>query len=201
MPVRGGVLDAPRSCDSRAALDAFVWRGRPHPRHPRCARHRPQPNVCNPAGAARAPFHTGEPKLSANRGRAGVEDKPLRCGGCGWPACPTAPALPTVRPSRVHHPRIQYRGHSTRTFFTGTPTSFVHPRREGVEALPYGCGKVSGVHPRRRNPSVTALRAATAPLSGEPRGGVRFKHLVRSPTPDGRERAKRTGPRTGPFLR
>ena len=76
MPVRGGVLDAPRSCDSRAALDAFVWRGRPHPRHPRCARHRPQPNVCNPAGAARAPFHTGEPKLSANPRRAGVEARP-----------------------------------------------------------------------------------------------------------------------------
>ena len=136
MPVRGGVLDAPRSCDSRAALDAFVWRGRPHPRHPRCARHRPQPNVCNPAGAARAPFHTGEPKLSAN------------------------------------------------------------PRRAGVEARPYdGLGRFTGnvfaSHPRRRNPSVTALRAATAPLSGEPRGGVRFKHLVRSPTPDGRERAKK----------
>ena len=37
-PVRGGVLDAPRSRDCRAALDASVWLDRWHPRHPRCFR-------------------------------------------------------------------------------------------------------------------------------------------------------------------
>ena len=37
-PVRGGVLDAPRSHDRRASLDATVWLGRFCPRHPRCAR-------------------------------------------------------------------------------------------------------------------------------------------------------------------
>ena len=37
-PVRGGVLDAPRSCDRRADLYAPVRRDQPHPRHPRCAR-------------------------------------------------------------------------------------------------------------------------------------------------------------------
>ena len=200
MPVRGGVLDAPRSRDRRASLGAAARLDRLHPRRHGVPTSRPPPSECNPAGTARAPFY-GRTNVIRSPTPGGRGSPPLRCGGCGWPACTTAPALPTVRPSRVHHPRIQYRGHSTRTFFTGTPTSFVHPRREGVEALPYGCGKVSGVHPRRRNPSVTALRAATAPLSGEPRGGVRFKHLVRSPTPDGRERAKRTGPRTGPFLR
>ena len=104
-PVRGGVLDAPRSCDSRAALDAFVWRGRPHPRHPRCARHRPQLNVCNPAGAARAPFHTGEPKLSANRGRAGVEARPYG----GWERCQRATGVvryPAEGASGTPHPTV-----------------------------------------------------------------------------------------------
>ena len=33
--------------------------------------------------------------------------------------------------------RIQSRGHSPRTFFTGAPTLSVIPRREGVEARPY----------------------------------------------------------------
>ena len=60
--------------------------------------------------------------------------------------------------------RIQSRGHSPRTIFTGAPTLFVHPRREGVEALPYG---VVGRHPPLThvalNPSVTARSAATAP--------------------------------------
>ena len=46
--------------------------------------------------------------------------------------------------------------------------------REGVEARPYG---VVGRHPELTdaglNPSVTAQRAATAPLAGEPRGGWR----------------------------
>ncbi len=60
-------------------------------------------------------------------------------------------------------------------FFTGAPTSSFHQRREGVEALPYGR------HPHliraARNPSVTARSAATAPLSGEPRGGVRRTHV------------------------
>ena len=36
-PVRGGVPDAPRSCDRRAALGADVWLDRQHPRFPRCA--------------------------------------------------------------------------------------------------------------------------------------------------------------------
>ena len=36
-PVRGGVLDAPRSRDRRAALDAAARPDQPHSRHPRCA--------------------------------------------------------------------------------------------------------------------------------------------------------------------
>ena len=60
-PVRGGVLDAPRSCDRRAALDASVRRDQLYPRFPRRSRLRPSPHVFDPAGTARAPF------LRANR--------------------------------------------------------------------------------------------------------------------------------------
>ena len=42
---------------------------------------------------------------------------PLRCGGCGWPACPTAPTPPTVLPPPSTAQRIQSRGHSPRTIF------------------------------------------------------------------------------------
>ena len=106
------VLGAPRSSDRRGALAADVERDRQHPRHPRCARLRPPPSVCNPAGTARAPFRAGAPTFS------------------------------------------------------------VHPRREGVEALPYGgWGRYPPLINVGRNPSVTALCAATAPLSGEPWGG------------------------------
>ena len=54
--------------------------------------------------------------------------------------------------------------------------SFI-PGREGVEVRPYGVrlrwstDNVIAPHPPCTNPSVTALSAATAPLSGEPRGG------------------------------
>ena len=77
LPVRGGVPDAPRLCDRRAALDASVRRDQLRPRFPRRSR-----------------------LASATQ-------------------------------------RIQSRGHSTRTIFTGAPTSSFHQRREGVEALPY----------------------------------------------------------------
>ena len=80
-PVRGGVLDAPWLRDRRGGLDAPVQRGRQHPRHPRCARLHPPPDVCNPAGTARAPFHTGAPTLSVHPRREGVEALPY--GGWG----------------------------------------------------------------------------------------------------------------------
>ena len=38
IPVRGGVLDAPRSCDRRGGLDASVRRALLHPRYPRRSR-------------------------------------------------------------------------------------------------------------------------------------------------------------------
>ena len=78
LPVRGGVLDAPRSDYCRAALDAPVRRGLLYPRFPRCARF----------------------------------------------------ASTTQR--------MQSRGHSPRTISYGRPRWSFIPRREGVEALPYG---------------------------------------------------------------
>ena len=119
-PVRGGVLDAPRSRDRRADLYAPAQRDQPRRRFPRCA----------------------------------------------------------ILASATQ--RMQSRGHSPRTILYGRPTLSVHPRRAGVEARPYGgwlrrlTGNVISPHPRRTNPSVTALCAVTAPLSGEPRGGRRF---------------------------
>ena len=79
-PVRGGVLDAPRSPDRRATLDASVRLDQPHPRFPQRVRIRPPPNASNPAGTARAPFRAGEPTLSVIPGRAGVEARPY----VGW---------------------------------------------------------------------------------------------------------------------
>ena len=66
------------------------------------------------------------------------------------------PCLPRCASLASTTQRMQSRGHSPRTFFTGAPTLPVHPRREGVEALPYG---VWGRYPRLTraalNPSLT----------------------------------------------
>ena len=112
LPVRGGVLDAPRSCYRRGGLDAPVRRDRWHPLLIRRARFRPPPNICNPAGTARAPFCTGAPTFSVIPRPGGRGSPPLRWASALHPPCP--------------------------------------------------------------NPSVTAQSAATAPLSGEPRGGWKF---------------------------
>ena len=76
-PVRGGVLDAPRLRDRRAALDAAARRGRLRTRLPRRARLCPPPNAYNSAGTACAPF------------RAGVRSCPLTHAGRAWKPAPT----------------------------------------------------------------------------------------------------------------
>ena len=92
-PVRGGVLDAPWLRNCRGEVGASARPDQPHPRHPRCARFRPPPNICNPAGTARAPFCTGAPTLSVHPRRAGVEDKPLRWVGCVQPPSSVIPVF------------------------------------------------------------------------------------------------------------
>ena len=78
-PVRGGVLDAPRSRDRRGGLVADVRHGRLHPRHPRCVCLRPPPNVCDFAGAARAPFgRRVGPTSSYIRRKGRLGRRPLR---------------------------------------------------------------------------------------------------------------------------
>ena len=78
-PVRGGVPDAPRSCDRRGGLDASVWRDQSHPRYPRHTRLRSPLHVSYLAGAARAPFGAGVGPTSSvirRKGRRGR--RPLR---------------------------------------------------------------------------------------------------------------------------
>ena len=75
-PVRGGVLDAPRLRDRRAALDASVRHDRQHPRHLRCVRLCPQPHLSNFAGTARAPFLAGVRSCPSSQPREGVEALP-----------------------------------------------------------------------------------------------------------------------------
>ena len=156
------VLGAPWSRDRRGNVGADVECDRRHPRRPRRTHHRVLPNVCNPAGTARAPFYTG------------------------------AVTLPVI------------------------------PRREGVEALPYDGWRGIRSLPASHQPiSHGAKRRDSSPFRGaEGAGAVRrrrpLSHAGRAwkpaPTMCRREwrstitssdraakRAKRTGPRTGPF--
>ena len=81
---------------------ADVERDRFCPRHPRRARLRPPPSVCNPAGAARAPFGTGaevgwrvEPTSSVDRRKGRRGRRPY--GGCVWVGFSIKPPLPVRR--------------------------------------------------------------------------------------------------------
>ena len=56
-----------------------------------------------------------------------------------------------------------------RTILYGRTDVVLHPTPGGRGSPPLRWASAS--HPRCTNPSVTALRAVTAPLSGEPRGG------------------------------
>ena len=101
--------------------------------------------------------------------------------------------IPTRTPRRGRRPRRPFRRMTDDVFamrkhsphvvgrtVPGAPPLSFYQRRAGVEARPYGgwlrgmTGNVIAPHPRCTNPSVTPLRAATAPLSGEPRGEQRF---------------------------
>ncbi len=130
--VRGGVLDAPRLRDRRAALDAAARRGRLRTRLPRRARLCPPPNAYNSAGTARAPFHTGAPTFSVHRRRAGVEARPYD----GWRGIRISPTL--------HQPLSHGAKRRDSSPFRGAEggcgaiTLSVITRRAGVEARPYG---------------------------------------------------------------
>ena len=118
-PVRGGVLDAPRLRDRRAALDASVRHDRQHPRHLRCVRLCPQPHLSNFAGTARAPF------------LAGVRSCPSTHAGRAWKPAPTGDLY-------ISRCGIRRRGTARAPFCAGVPRLSFIPGRAGVEALPYG---------------------------------------------------------------
>ena len=95
-----------------------------------------------------------------------------RLDGCERSAWPILPASPSALSPCVHRPTYPIPRAQPAHYLCGHPTFSVHRRRAGVEARPYG-GHPHLTHVGT-NPSVTALRAATAPLSGEPRRGRRF---------------------------
>ena len=164
-PVRGGVLDAPRPRDCRGgwlltlsvADFTRVTHGAPGSVYcPTYAISRAQP--AHHFVRARRLVGAPDQRRPSSYGR-GVEDA-APYGGCETYA--DACRVTGVR----RHP-------------------FTHAGR-AWKISPYG-GRLRGLtgdvitpHPRRTNPSVTPLRAATAPLSGEPRGGQKsaaFTHL------------------------
>ena len=118
-PVRGGVPDAPRLRDRRAALDASVRHDRQHPRHLRCVRLCPQPHLSNFAGTARAPF------------LAGVRSCPSTEAGRAWKPAPTGDLY-------ISRCGIRRRGTARAPFGAGVRSCPSSQPREGVEALPYG---------------------------------------------------------------
>ena len=81
-PVRGGVLDAPRLRDRRAALDAPVRPDRLHPRLIRRANLASIAPRIQSRGRSPRTISYGRPTLSVDRGRAGVEARPYG----GWVA-------------------------------------------------------------------------------------------------------------------
>ena len=90
-PVGGGVLDAPRSRDRRAALDPSVRRDRQRSHSQRRARRRPPPHASYPAGAAHAPFvraHRRPPSTHAGRASSPAR---RRCGVCKRTGLRTGP--------------------------------------------------------------------------------------------------------------
>ena len=106
-----------------------------------------------------------------------------------------APTLDMAHPPRGHRPR---------TIFTGAPTCPPsHAGRTWKSAPTVGWAGLRATWLRRtdvvRNPSVTALWAVTAPLSGEPRGGRRLAALAHlfttMPTPTSRTTRKGRRPR------
>ena len=125
---------------------------------------RPQPSVSNPAGTARAPFLRAHPRYpSSHAGRA-------------WKPSPTVAGKVSAshprRPQPLSHGPLgrdssPFRG--AERVCSGAPTLSINPRRAGVEALPYGGLGGTRLTHVALNPSVTALCAVTAPLSGEPR--------------------------------
>ena len=129
----------------------------------------------------------GAPRLRDRRGNVGADGRRDQ-----W-----HPRFPRCARLASTTQRMQFRGRSPRTIFYGRTHVFRSPTPGGRGSPPLRrmpqrsfrthrrgrrprrplrrmTGNEIASHPRCTNPSVTPLRAATAPLSGEPRGGWRF---------------------------
>ena len=94
-PVRGGVPDAPRSCDRRAALGADVWLDRQHPRFPRCAiLASTTPRMRSRGHSPRTIFYgstnvTRQPTPGGRRGNGSERNRRYSSAGAGEISGPT----------------------------------------------------------------------------------------------------------------
>ena len=140
------VLGAPWLRDCRAGLDADVRPDRQYPRLIRRTRLRPPPHASYPAGTARAPLvrvsevvrhpapgGRGSPPLRRVSGKVSAYNR--RCPSSSVGASGTPPLTGGLFTLRCG---VQRRGAARAPFFTGAITLPIHPRREGVEARPYG---------------------------------------------------------------
>ncbi len=142
------VLGAPWSRNRRGNVGADVECDRRHPRRPRRTHHRVLPNVCNPAGTARAPFFTGDRRC------------PLSHAGRAWKPSPTR-----------------------RGEVLGVFRRWLQPLSHGAkrrDSSPFRGAEGVGAARRRRPSSLVGRALKPAPTRAS-------------------KRAKRTGPRTGPF--
>ena len=180
LPVRGGVLDAPRSRECRGGLDADVRADRLHPRFPRCATSRPPPNASNPAGTARAPFVRREGIAPAESYAAAFVSRPAVGGGVLDAPCsrdrragldadvglgrlrPRHPRCASLRPPpNVSNPA----GTARAPFYTGVRSCPSSQAGRAWKISPYGgCGRASTWNRRRRLSGGGA--SGTPPLTG-----------------------------------
>ena len=184
------VLGAPWSCDRRGNVGADGRRGRLHPRFPRRVRLRPPPNVCNPAGTARAPLVRREGTLSVVQHaatfvsqppvRGGVLDAPCSDYCRGWIGASVwldrqHPRLPRCARLASAAPRMQFRGHSPRTIFYGRTYAIRQPTPGGRGSPPLRCsGKGLCLSPKSpATPQSRRKAPRQLPFQGSRESGVR----------------------------
>ena len=158
------------------------------------------------ADCARAPLiGVREPHTSRRMPKRPIHTRPQGapssvhrgCGIARWDrrirwACPAAPASPTVRAPRVHSPaRPIPRAPPAHHFVRANRCSpLSHAGRAWKPSPTERVGRWVDTY-AALNPSVTAQSAATAPLSGEPGGGVRSSGICASHTRRSRPQSRR----------
>ena len=138
------VLGAPRPRDRWVALDAVVRPDRFYPRFPRRANLASTTQHMQSRGHSPRTISCGRPRLSVNRGRAGVEDKPLRREWGRFQRATGVVRRPKAgrrgrRPLRavciLHVAAYNVRAQPAHHLYVAATASVI-PRREGVEDKP-----------------------------------------------------------------